>query len=358
MSVATWLGFSIGTDSSPELPNIFPLPIAKLAFIETDVINIFSKILTDVVERTAGLTKDQAPLLWDNCLKSESNDGLITMLAKAMSGKQDLFLVYDAALKVVRRATSQEQAQIKKDYETSAESSVGLFISFKNYYRTDMIKLYAALEYCTIGSLNKSMNLSNALQFKMDSLRATTGLSDSAAVKAQALAIATALGLGKDVLLDGKDVIDTAKPDLTTVKESIMFLDSKRAFYLGLPTAYINGEQTGGLGTSGENDTKAIERGLKNYYFAIIKPVVEALFGINLTYKTQDFRQIAQALEAVKTFDLVSENYITWENKKRIVEGLLDIDEDDNQIDEPIEDEATFTMEIPGAPPVNEDPQG
>lgn len=329
--LSTWFGWTVSDTNNAELPAIFPLDIKKDDFIKTDMINIFLKILTDVMERTAGLKDDQTALLFDNCVKSNSSDGLLSRLAKAMTDKKDLYLVYEKAVDVIREATHQEQQQIKADYEKSSKSSAGVYISFKNFVRADMVKLYSSLEYSTIGALSKSMNLSKAIQFKMHDMRGSTGLGDSAQVTAKALAVAKGLGQGKDILLDAKDMIESHKPDLTATKEAITFLDSKRCFYLGLPSSYINGEQTGGLGTTGENDTKAIERGLKSYFFSIIKPVIDAIFGVKLTYKSQDFRQITQALEAMKTFDLVSEDYLTLENKKKIIEGLLDVREEDNK---------------------------
>jgi hypothetical protein len=332
MSLSTWFGFKTGGDlNNDELPDIYPLEMKERDFVDTDIVTIYQKILTDVVERTNGLSDEQATLLWDNCLKSSSSEGLVTRIAKAMSDKRDLFLVYESAVNIVRDATSNEQQQIKADYEKFASSSKGVYISFKNYSRSDMIRLYGGLEYATTGALNKSMNLSSALQFKMNDLRGTTALSDAAEVKSQAQAIAKGLKEGKDVLLDSKDIIESSRPDLTAVKEAITFLDSKRSFYLGLPEAYITGIQTGGLGTTGENDTRAIERGLKSYYYSIIKPVLETLFGVKLKYKSQDFRQIGQALETIKTFELVSDELVSLESKKRIVESLLDLDADENE---------------------------
>lgn len=330
MGLSEWFGWS-GSSSSEEIPDIFPIGIKKDAFVATDVVNIFSKILTDVSERTQGLKEDQQPLLWDNCVQSESSDGLISLLAKAMTDKKDLFLVWEKAVNVIRPATPVEAEKIKADYKAQGKSPVGIFVSFRNFSRADMIKLYSALEYCTVSSLNKSMNLSKAIQIKMNDMRSSTSLADSSDVKTQALEIAKGLAAGKDVLTDAKDIIQTATPDLSSVKASIEFLNEKRAFYLGMPESYINGVQTGGLGTTGENDTKAIERGLKNYYQSIMKPVLEALFEVKTTYKSQDFRQIAQALEAMKTFELTSEEMLSMENKKKIVEILLDVDPDDNK---------------------------
>lgn len=320
-----WFGFLGSSSSDESLPKTFALAITEADFVKTDVISIYSKILTDVVERTHGLTDDQQFLLWDNCLKSESSAGLITLLAEAMADKADLFLVIDAG--VLRKADMKEKAQIEADYKARAGSDAGIYISFRNYRRTDMVKLYSGFEYCAVGSLNKTMNLSKALQFKMNDMRASTSLNGSEAVVTQAKNIAKQLGDGKDVLLDGKDEIVTAAPDMSATKESVGFLNQKRAFYLGMPESYITGEQTGGIGSSGENDTKAVERGLKNYYFAIVKPTFEALFkGAKLTYKSQDFRQITQGLEALKTFALIDDAILSIDDQKKLVNQLFDFD--------------------------------
>lgn len=327
-SLSTWFGFAVGPSvSSSELPDAFLLNITQDNFVKTDTENIFVKILTDAMERTHGLTEEMQSLLWDNCIKSSKSEGLITMLARAMVDKKELFLVYEKApLNVIREATQAERSQIEIDYKTKAESSVGVYISFKNFTRSDMIKLYSALEYCTINALNKDVNLASALQFKMKDMRGSTALTDKASVEAQALAIATALSKGKNVSMDKEDEIVTADLNLDPIKGAIMFLNQKRAFYLGMPASYINGELAGGLADSGQADTKAVERGLKNYFFSIIKPVMKSIFGVDVTYKSQDFQMIDKALSALQTFSLVDEELISADDKKRVIDQLFDFD--------------------------------
>jgi hypothetical protein len=191
-----------------------------------------------------------------------------------------------------------------------------------------MVKLYSGMEYCVISSLNKMANLSKAIQFKMSEMRSSVNLTDSTVAVSQAKAIARSLANGRDVLMDKNDVIETAIPNVSTVKESIAFLDSKRSFYYSMPLSYINGEQTTGIGTTGEADAKAVERGLKAYYISILKPAVEAIFEVKTSFKSMDFRQIASALEAVKTFELVSDDFISKENKQLIVSKLFDVELD------------------------------
>jgi len=82
-----------------------------------------------------------------------------------------------------------------------------------------MVKIYSGLEYCAIGSLNKTMNLANAVQLKMKDLRGGVSLSDSGAVIDQAKSIASALKNGNAVLVDEKDIIETAKIDMAPTKK-------------------------------------------------------------------------------------------------------------------------------------------
>lgn len=352
-NLSQWFGFSVKTSAVDEIPNIYPLGILQNEFVEIDIINIYSKILTDAVERTSGLSDDQTALLWDNCLMSASSDGIITLLAWAMAEKAELFLVYDESLQLVREADATEKAAIKKEYETSAESRLGVYISFRNYTRTDMVRLYSGLEFNTVDALNKSINLSKAIQLKISDLRGTVSLTDSAEAKSQAGIMAKGLADGKDIYMDVKDEIVTSRPDLESVKASIAFIDSKRCFYLGMPSSYVNGQLTGGLGSTGEADTKGVERGLKSYYFSILKPVLETLFHVKLKYKSQDFRQISGALEALKTFELTSEEFLSNEVKKSIIEGMLDVDASDNETVGP---EPVIAPPVPVLPPGNQRP--
>jgi hypothetical protein len=311
-----------------ELPEIFPMPIPQSEFLSIDVVTIFSKILTDVLERIHGMTDEQTALMWDNCVKSSKSDGLITMLAKAMSDKADLYLVYEAGIGVIREATSEERNTIQSDYAKAAKSSTGVYVSFKNYKRADMIKLYSALEYSTVAALNKTLNVSAAVQLKFSDLRASVNLIEADTASAQGQALATALLNQRPVMMDAKDSVETAAPDLTATEKAIDFIGAKLAFYLGMPSSYITGEQTGGIGSTGENDMRAVERGLKNYYFSILKPTLEEIFGVKLSYKSQDFRNLTLGLDVLKTFALVDEEFLSKDNKTLIINQAFDLPED------------------------------
>jgi hypothetical protein len=325
MSFFSFLG--MGSTVSDELPDIFPLGVLQKDFVEIDVENIYSKILTDVLERCQGLTEDEETLLWDSCLKSSKCEGLVTLIARAMSRKSDLYLVIKAG--VLRKATAEESAKIKADYEKEAQSKEGVYISFARYTCTDMIRIYSALEYCTVASLNKSMNISKAVQIKIEQLRASVSLADSSVAKAQGQSIAKSLKAGNDVMLDAKDSIENATPDTSAAKTSMDLFNQKRAFYLKMPASYITGELNSGLGDSGNADARAVERGLKSYFVSIVNPVCKALFGKDLDFKSEDYSQIEQALATLKTFDITSDEYMSAENKTLVVNRMFGFDDDE-----------------------------
>lgn len=315
--------FLTNRSTATELPDIYSFGMVEGTFVEIDLQNIYTRIIMDVIERTENIPAEVQPLLSDNCLGSDVQDGLVTLLACAMVKKSDLYIVYDASTKVIKRANSQQQSDIKADYDKMAKSKVGIYITFKNYKRTDMLKIYSVLEYCAIFALSKSMNLSKALQLKLSDLRSTTGAVDVEDVKVQAIAIAKALGAGKDVMLDANDVLETLKPDLTATTAAMEFIAQKQSFYLGLPASWITGIAPKGLGDTGAGNAKDVERGLKAYYFSIVKPVLETIFTIKTTFKSEDFEQLSSSLEALKTFDLTSAEYISDDNKRRIVNKLF-----------------------------------
>lgn len=319
------------TSGESGIPEIFPLSLTNLDFSRADILATYTKILTDTLERTHGIPNDYEPLLWDNCVQSETSEGLVTLLVEAMLTKSDLFLVYVPSVNVLRKATEDEKREILNDYKERGESTNGVYISFKKYRRTDMLLIYSALEYCVIASLNKNVNLSKAVQFKMHELRSSVSLADSAVAVDQAKSIAEALRCGNDVFLDSQDIITTATPDIGPTEKAITFLDAKRAFILGLPLAYISGIQTGGIGSTGEADTRAVERGLKQYFVSILQPVLQAVFGIKVEFKSQDFRQMSSALDALRTFDLVSDENLSRQSKQEILARMFDISLEDEQ---------------------------
>jgi len=350
-----WFSF-LGRDAnnSVELPDIYPIPIAQKDFVTIDVQNIFSRILTDTFERTHGINDDEKILIWDNCLASEVPDGLVTMLAKAMAEKQELFIVYIKNLKLIRKATAEETSLIREGYKKKAEpvkvdGGIGIYVTFKNFKKVDMIRFYSALEWCSVGGLWKASNLSNAIQLKFENMRSSIALNDADKAAPQAKGIADNLKAGKDVAIDGKDSIETAKPDVTATNSSLEVIQQKQALYLGMPASYLDGEQSGGMGDSGKSDSKAVDRGLKAYFFSVVKPVADGLFSAKTEFKSEDSEGMSSALEVLKTMDTTSNEFLSQENKTKVVNKAFGLDEDEVG-DEPEEPPPTPPPAAPNPP--------
>lgn len=337
------------TSGDTELPELFPLAIAAADFTGGDIFTTYLKILTDTMERTHGLPKELEPLLWDNCVQSEAGEGLVTMLAKAMSEMSDLFVVYLPSVQVLRHATRDEEAKIREDYKASGESSAGVWISFRGYRRTEMLRVYSALEYCVLSSLNKSMNLAKSVQVKIHGLRSDVGLADVTVAAAQGKSVAGALSRGRDVMLDAQDDVVVPTVDMSPTEKAMAFLDAKKSFILSLPMSWIAGEQTAGIGSTGEADMRAVERGLKQYWVSVVRPALQKVFGAETKFKSQDTRQIASALEALKTFSLTKDDgLLPQEAMIAIIARMFDVD--------PEELKAQLEAQAKLAPPARPEP--
>lgn len=331
----SWFNFLGGKSTDDTLPDIFPIPINSLDFVQIDVQNIYQRILTDVLERTHGIKEEQKPLLWDNCLASENTDGLVSLVARAMGDKKELFLVFVPSLSVVRKATQMEEAAIKEGYAKKAEpvklemGAIGVFVTFKNYCKSDMVQFYSALEYCAVGGLWKAANISKSVQIKINDLRASVSLNDSAAAKTQAKAMADGMADGRDILCDAKDVIESLAPDMTATQATLDLIAKKQSQYLGLPPTYFGAEGKATMSDTGKGDERKVDQGLKNYYFSVIKPVVEGLFSIKTDYKTADSESLDVALKVLETMDRTSNEFLNTENKTVIVNKAFGLDEDE-----------------------------
>jgi hypothetical protein len=315
-----------GTTSNMVVEEIYSLSYQKDKFIAADIISTYVKILTDVVDRTHGLKDKTYKVLWDNCLYGEVREGLISLVAAAMATCTDLYLVYSPSTDVIRQATQDEKNKIIEDYKNKSPNPRGWIISFKDYYKTNMYKIYSELEYCAINSFNTIMNLSKAVQIKIDGLRKSVSALDASEAVSQAQEVASALRSGNDVLLDSKDDITNSSPNITPTKESVIFISGKKANILGMPLSYVNGELQSGIGSSGDSDTRAIERGLKQYYHSIMEPIFSSIFKNETEFRENDFREITSKLETLKAFDLVGNEILSLETKREIACKMFDVD--------------------------------
>ncbi len=55
------------------------------------------------------------------------------------------------------------------------------------------------------------------------------------------------------------------------------------------------------------------------------------MFAIDTEFKSQDFKQVSASSEIMKTFDLVSDDYLSKESKQDILARMFDLDPDEER---------------------------
>lgn len=325
MSIWTSLGFGGNQNNTPtgELINIFPLALDKDDFIKQDILTIYRAILTDTLERTYGIKQAQESLLWDNCVLDGSSKGLVSLISNAMYNMDRVYIVWDPSTNILREADPKERAEMDKIYTSGAKPKNKVALNFSNLNVTKMLKIYSELDYRTNCSINKSLGIASTIQLKLHELRSSVGYNDAEITIEQAKAIAKAMSEGRDIVLDAQDIIELANPDMAPAQKALDMNAQKKSFYLKLPASWITGLNHGSISDTGEREAKAVERGLKRWFYSIVKPTVEALFGITATYKSEDFYGLQTAISTLQTFELTSNEYISAENKLRILNSLF-----------------------------------
>lgn len=275
-----------------ELDAPFKMAIDREQFYKVKTELLFKKILQRVYSRSEGATdKDKIASLSDSSEKSNAPKGLISLLACAMTLKEQTALVYEVG--IVRKATEEEKKQIEADYKKVAKSSKGVLVNFKDYWLSDIVQAYMAIVFDILSTMNTQVGLSKALQIKINALRGTVAAVGKDDPIAQAKAINEALNKGQSVLLDVKDEVASSKLDSDTVKNAIAMINALMASDLGVSLSFINGELTTGMSATGEADANADEYGFQDFFNSIFKPTCDKLYGWNLQFVTDDWRYLA-----------------------------------------------------------------
>ena len=292
----------------------FKMNLCVEDFVKIKTENLYKKILQRCYSRSEG-AKDAEKIqsLFDSSEKSGSPRGLISLLAKAMTEKTEIAIIYEAG--VVRLADSKEKEQIKKEYEDKAKSSTGILVSFKDYCLTNLVKEYLAMIYYILSSMNTQVGLAKALQIKVAMLRSTVSVNGKDEPISQAKAINEALTKGQSVLMDEKDKVEVLKLDSASVEAAFRFVCSLLASDLGVSLSFITGEMTSGMSATGEADSNADEYGFQDYFNSIFKPACDKLYGWSLVFVTDDWRYTGTMLDKLI---IVENSSILSDDQKRI----------------------------------------
>lgn len=334
--------FSRPSAVTSPVPALWPMSLVSKLYTEIFMRMIYSRILMDVLARSHKISDTFRPLLLNSC-EGLGQKGLVGYIVESMVRQDVLVLKYEANILAVPEY--KEREAILTELKDGKQRERVLVLSFKDYHRSTVLRQYLEHKYLLLCTQNKALNLSAAVQIKIDNLRQSVALNDGDPAEEQARKIAEALLEGRPALLDSKDVIELLSPDTGPLKEVSADLHAEISFILGLPLSWITGVQKVGLGDTGDADARAIERGLEPYFWESVYPAFQKLFGVSLTFQTDDYRNITPGLEALKTFELTGDGLMAWEEKRKVVADLLGLDE--KAIEKPEQEEPLPTERPP-----------
>lgn len=306
------------TDYSVSLS--FPLAYnnKNAEFAHTFVLELYRRILTDCFNHAANFETDKQGALWDSVLSygaGKGAEGLISALANAMTSRKDkVYLVLDD--RFIRAATQQEE----KEIDANPLKKGAVCLCFADFKQATILLVLASLVERLLENANAGLNISRSVLIQIANLRENISLANSADAIAQAKAIEQGLKSGKGALLDAADKVEVPVFNTDPLESALETLYGLMSFFTGLPRAYVSGELTGGLNSTGEGDADATEQGLKFYFSSIFKPVCDQLFGVDLKFKTSQWRklaEIANLLPVVDASDSLPESF-----KKALLDEL------------------------------------
>lgn len=278
------------------MPRPFVMQMLFERFLFVKGKNIFYNILLECFNRSSGFDEKQAQSMFDNfnSAYSQGTCGVLTLLSEAMIRRTTVYLHYDEVTGVARRATGEEQARILADYQRQARSDEGVLCNFNRFDKADLVKMYLGLLYGALEAMNTQTGLARALKFKAKDLRVTQSNISNEKFVNQAKAIVEGLKEGKSILIDKEDEVDLTKIDSAPIKEAVSFYSQLMAGELGVSSSFITGVVASGMNSTGEAEIEKNEAGIKLFFNSIFKPACDALFDIDLKFKTDNYRRVAE----------------------------------------------------------------
>lgn len=303
----------------------FKLYMEEPNFVQIETKELFKNLLIECYNKSTGLSDKQSLAMWDNFerFNDKTTAGFIGMIAEAMTNKTTAYIVYDKTTGVIRKATSAEQSEIRKDYQNKAKSDVGIMANFTRYDKADIIKLYYALLYNVVDGLNTSINVTKAVKYMASLLREKTNKESSADIIKQAKEIVQSLKDGKPVLIDSEDKLESGTVDVKPVESAVDFICGRIAGELRVSLSYVNGKMTSGISSTGEADEQANERGIEIIFNSIFKPLVDSLFNVDLQFQSDNYHRLSaysKILPIIESSDIIDD-----EQKAEFVKEMFNI---------------------------------
>lgn len=309
---------------SDDLKLCFNLKLGEKDFVDYMVSDLYQTILTMVFDKMIfpskkDLKDEITASYYDNLSVEGINKGIIKNLALGIVQNQTVFFVNASTGKdvIVRLGTTEEE---QKYDEAEGNIKKQVKMDFTKFNQVKLLKLFYQMIYWIIRATNTNVKISNAVLVKIARLRELVAKEDADDVVKQAKEINDAIKSGNSIIADKDDTMERLEIKSQSTKEALDVVFSLISGLVKMPLSFVNGELTTGLTQTGDSDNLAIERGLKNYYYTILKPCSEKLFDAKSSFVSDNTARLKTLIGILPQLEL--SEILTDEEKRLIVENL------------------------------------
>ena len=320
--------------NTTELVAPYTFGIKERIFIDVKTQNLYERIMKRCFHKTSGYNKKNSDNIsysvFFNSEEGSQDNGTIPLVARAMTDKARIYLVYDSNTGLVKKANSDQQKIIDDKYNTvnNTVSSLGagLFgmkLDFSKYIMTDLVKCYMGMIYSIMKSANTQIKLSESLQIKIDKLRENISTNSKDDANTQALGIVNALKDGHSILISAGDSVVQTIINSESIDSALDMVNSLLASDIGLSLSFVSGKLTSGMSATGDADINYEDTGIKDYWVSVWKPICNKLYDSpDVKYKSDRWRSLESAMRSLTLIE--NSGIIPEETKQKLVNEILD----------------------------------
>lgn len=302
----------------------FDLFLKETEFVDYMVSDLYQSILTMCFDKIIFPDekdfKDKiTPSFYDNLSVEGINKGIIKNLAYGIVQNQKVFLVKaSAGDNIIIRQGTQEELQKYEKEQGNIKNQIQM--DFTKYNQSKALKLFYSMIYWIIRATNTNVKISNSVLVKIAKLRELVAKEDADDVIKQAKEINDAIKRGNSIIADKDDTMERLEINSQATKDALDVAFSLVSGLIKMPLSFVNGELTTGLTQTGDSDNLAIERGLKNYYYTILKPCTEKLFDTKTRFTSDNTAKLKTLIGILPQLELST--LLTDDEKRAIIEDL------------------------------------
>lgn len=303
----------------------FNLSLKETEFVDYMVSDLYQSILTMCFDKIIFPDAEKdfkdkiTPSFYDNLSVEGINKGIIKNLAYGIVQNQKVFLVNASAGDniIVRQGTQEELQKYEKE-QGNIKNQIQM--DFTKYNQSKALKLFYSMIYWIIRATNTNVKISNSVLVKIAKLRELVAKEDAEEVIKQAKEINDAIKRGNSIVADKDDTMERLEINSQATKDALDVAFSLVSGLIKMPLSFVNGELTTGLTQTGDSDNLAIERGLKNYYYTILKPCTEKLFDTKIRFTSDNTAKLKTLIGILPQLELST--LLTDDEKRAIIEDL------------------------------------